>query len=120
VIDTNAFQCVNHEVAGVTVPGVSRSSQPFGIRVLYENQTTLKNIGNATTKTSTIAGYTADAAALVGNTEGKGYSISLNCHDANGEDNTVTFTQKTVTISSYEDNAIVARLNTWANVYIRV
>jgi hypothetical protein len=129
IIDTNAFQCVDHVAAGVNHPGTSRGTQSFGIRVVYENPTTLKNMGTATAKASTVAGYTAAAAALVGNTalaaaiggdaiqdtETEGYSISLNCHDANGEDYTVTFTRKTVTISSYEDNAIVARVNTWAN-----
>jgi len=83
----------------------------------------------STAKASTVAGYTAAATALVGNTalataigrdpiqynEGERYSISLTCHDANGEDYTVTFARKTVTISSYEDNTIVARLNTWAD-----
>ena len=129
IIDTNPFQCVDHTVAGVVHPGVSRSSQSFGIRVVYENPATLKNMGTATAKASTVGGYTAAATALVGNaalataiggtaiqdTETEGYSISLNCHDANGEDYTVTFTRKTITISSYEDNAIVARVNTWAN-----
>ena len=129
VIDTNAFQCVDHVVAGETHPGTSRGTQSFGIRVIYENPTTLKNMGTATAKASTVAGYTAAAAALVGNTalataiggdpiqdtEGEGYSISLTCHDANGEDYTVTFARKAITISSYEDNAIVARVNTWAN-----
>ncbi len=129
VIDTNAFQCVNHVVAGETVPGVARGTQSFGIRVVYENPTTLKNVGNATAKAATVAGYTAAATALIADTdlataiggdpvhdsEGEGYSISLRCHDANGEDYSVTFTRKAVTISSYEDNAIVARVNTWAN-----
>jgi ABC-type uncharacterized transport system permease subunit len=129
VIDTNAFQCVDHVVAGVTHPAVSRGTQSFGIRVVYENPSTLKNMGIATARASTVAGYTAAAAAIVGNaalataiggtaiqdTEGEGYSISLNCHDANGEDYTVTFTRKTITVSSYEDNAIVGLVNTWAN-----
>jgi hypothetical protein len=79
--------------------------------VVYENPTTLKNMGVATAKASTDAGYTAASTALVGNTalataiggdpiqdtETEGYSISLNCHDANGEDYTVTFTRKAVT-----------------------
>ena len=45
VIDTNAFQCVDHIVAGETHPGTVRGTQSFGIRVVYENPTTLKNIG---------------------------------------------------------------------------
>ncbi|GEM_PF-4001868 len=68
IIDTNAFQCVDHVVAGETHPRTSRGTQSFGIRVIYENPTTLKNMGTATAKASTVAGYTAAAAALVGNT----------------------------------------------------
>jgi len=129
VVDANSFQCVDHVVAGETHQGVTRGTQSFGIRVVYENPTTLKNMGTANAKASTVAGYTAASTALVGNTalataiggdpiqdtETEGYSISLNCHDANGEDYTVTFARKAITVSSYEDNAIVARVNTWAN-----
>jgi len=55
-------------IVGVAIPGVLRGSQSFGIRVIYENQTTPKNIGDAIAKTSTVAGYTAASTALVGNT----------------------------------------------------
>ena len=129
VIDTNPFQTVEHVVAGVTIPGVSRGAQVFGIRVVYENPTTLKSMGLVTAKASTIAGCTAAANAIladaalataIGGTAirdepGEGYSISLKCHDANGEDYAVTFTRKTITISSYEDDAIVTRVKTWAD-----
>ena len=129
VIDTNAFQCVDYTSGGATHPGVARGSQSFGIKVVYENPTTLKNVGSATAKANSVAGYSAAATALAGNaalatalggnaiqdTENESYSISLTCHDANGEDYTVTFTRKTITISSYEDAAIVTRVNTWAN-----
>ncbi len=129
VIDTNPFNCVDHVSAGVTIPGVVRGTQSFGVNVLYENPTTLKSMGIATAKASTVAGYTAAAAALVGNTalataiggtsientESEGYSIQLKCHDTNGEDYTVTITRKTISISSYEDTAIVTRVDTWAD-----
>jgi len=36
--------------------------------VVYENPTTLINMGTATAKASTVSGYTAAATALVGNT----------------------------------------------------
>ncbi len=129
VIDANSFSCVDHVVSGVTIAGVTRGTQSFGVKVVYENPTTLKNMGNSTAKASTVAGYTSAAAALVGNTalataiggtaiedtEAEGYSIQLKCHDANGEDYTVTFTRTTISISSYEDAAIVTRVDTWAD-----
>ena len=129
VIDANSFQCVDHVVAGETHQGVTRGTQSFGIRVVYENPTTLKSMGTSNAKASTVAGYAAAATALVGNTalataiggtaientEAEGYSIQLKCHDANGEDYTVTFTRKAISISSYEDAAIVTRVDTWAD-----
>ena len=128
-IDTNAFSCVDHVGAGVTIAGITRGTQSFGINVVYENPTTLKNMGTSMAKASTVAGYAAAATALVGNTalataiggtaientEAEGYSIQLKCHDANGEDYTVTFTRKAISISSYEDAAIVTRVDTWAD-----
>ena len=91
VIYTNPFQCVDHVVAGVTIPGVSRGSRAFGIRVVYEHPTTLKNMGTVTAKASTVAGCTAAAntiltdmalATAIGGTAlrdetSEGYSISL-------------------------------------------
>jgi putative NIF3 family GTP cyclohydrolase 1 type 2 len=59
VIDANSFQCVDHIVTGETHPGTIRSSQSYGVRVVYENPTTLKNMGTATAKASTVAGYAA-------------------------------------------------------------
>ena len=80
-------------------------------------------MGTSTAKASTVEGYAAAATALataiggtaIENTEAEGYSIQLKCHDANGEDYTVTFTRKAISISSYEDAAIVTRVDTWAD-----
>ena len=36
-IDTNAFECVDPVVAGVTIAGITRGTQSFGINVVYEN-----------------------------------------------------------------------------------
>ena len=68
VLDTNAFECVDHVVSGVTIASVTRGTQSFGINVVYENPTTLKSMGTSTAKAPTVAGYAAAATALVGNT----------------------------------------------------
>ena len=128
VIDTNAFQCVDYTKAGATVPGVSRGTESHTVKVVYEDGNA-KNVGNVSAKARNVAGFNAAAAAIladtalataiggtaVRDTENESYSIPLKCHDANGEDYVVTFTRKTITISSYEDAAIVTRVNTWAN-----
>ena len=129
IIDTNPFQCVDYVRAGVTNAGVSRGTESYTARVVYEDPATLKSVGIVTAKANTVAGLNAAAAAVIADNALKtaiggdplrdianeSYSAVVKCHDANGEDYTVTFTRKTVTISSYEDAAIVARVETWAD-----
>jgi hypothetical protein len=128
VIDTNPFQCVDFSRAGVNVPGVSRGTESYTARVVYED-TNAKSAGTASAKANTVAGLNGAAAALlsdtalataiggtaVRDTANETYSATIKCHDANGEDYTVTIARKTVTVSSYEDIAIVTRVDTWAD-----
>jgi hypothetical protein len=127
-IDTNAFQCVDFTKSGVTVPGMTRGTESYTVKVIYEDGNA-KNVGNTSAKAKTVAGLNAAAAAIladnalsaaIGGTalrdaQNESYSVSVKCHDPNGEDYMVTFTRKNITVSTYEDNAIVARVNTWAN-----
>ncbi|MDK2890587.1 MAG: hypothetical protein PWR21_1219, partial [Methanoculleus sp.] len=43
------------------------------------------------------------------------YYAQLKCHDPSGDDYYVTFTRKTVRISSYQDDAIRTAVETWAD-----
>jgi hypothetical protein len=43
------------------------------------------------------------------------YYCQLRCHDPSGDDYYVTFTRKTVRISSYQDDAIRTAVETWAD-----
>ena len=45
----------------------------------------------------------------------KSYYAHLKCHDPSGDDYYVTFTRKTVRISSREDDAIRDAIETWAD-----
>ena len=108
VIDTNAFQCVDFTKSGVTVPGMTRGTESFTVKVIYENGNA-KNVGNTSAKAKTVAGLNAAAAAIladnalstaIGGTALRDARMKvtrcpLKCHDANGEDYTVTFTRKT-------------------------
>ncbi len=129
IIDTNPFQCVDYVRAGVTNAGVSRGNESYTARIVYENPTTLKAVGTVSANAKSVAGLNAAAAAVLADnalkaaiggdpirdTGNESYSAIVKCHDANGEDYTVSFTRKTVTISSYEDEAIVTRVDTWAD-----
>jgi hypothetical protein len=44
------------------------------------------------------------------------YYAQLKCHDPTGDDYYVTFTRKTVRISSYQDDAIKEKIETWADL----
>ena len=62
---------------------------------------------------------TALATAMAGVAERdnarKSYYAQLKCHDPSGDDYYVTFTRKTVRLSSYQDDAIRDAVETWAD-----
>ena len=65
-----------------------------------------------------VVGYLrayAAAATAVHNEGADNFSASLKCHDPNGELYQVNFSRQQVTISSYEDDAIRTRIETWAD-----
>ncbi len=43
------------------------------------------------------------------------YTATLKCHDANGEIYYLTFSRKQVTLTSYTDEGIRLRVETWAD-----
>jgi hypothetical protein len=80
-----------------------------------------KRVGTVSLQSPTIAAFEANAAEVLGNAAIKTamgatdvvrdssretYYCQLKCHDPSGDDYYVTFTRKTVRISSYQDDAI--------------
>ena len=128
IIADNPLECISYEQAGETVPGVVRGREQYTARIVYVDSDG-KKIGAASITAQTITGMNtaatavmADAAltAAVGGTPirdaGKDtYSCALKCHDANGEDYTLTFTRKTIRISSYQDDLIRITVEDWAD-----
>ena len=78
-----------------------------------------------------MAGYTAGATALMAAADltlttahagtpahdagDDSFSATVRCHDPNGELYNVTFSRDRVTVQSYSDNAILAKVETWAD-----
>jgi hypothetical protein len=128
VLNDNPFQCVDYEVAGVTLPGVARNRESYTVRVNYEDNEGTR-VGTATARAPTVAGFGTAATLIMADTDlaaalggsavrdaaRETFSCQLRCHDANGEDYSVTFTRNRVRISSYEDDAILTRIETWAD-----
>jgi len=75
-------------------------------------------VGTASLQSPTIAAFDANAGlatAMGGTAVRETYYAQLRCHDPSGDDYYVTFTRKTVRLSSYQDDAIRDAVEAWAD-----
>ncbi len=128
VITDNPWLCTSYESAGATIPGVVKSREAYTARVLYQDAEA-RTIGQVTAREPSVAGFNSAIAEILGNAnlaaamggeaardqEAETYSVALSCHDANGETYSVTFSRNAVRVSSYNDDAILARVEAWAD-----
>ena len=128
VILNNPFGCVSYMSSGVNHPPVEKTRESYTAKFVYQD-TGAKRIGSNSENYSTIAGYNAGIPAVlanaanstahggtpVRNSEADNFTATLKCHDPNGELYNVNFSRQQVTISSYEDDAIRTRIETWAD-----
>jgi hypothetical protein len=128
VIMNNPFQCTTYNAGGADHPGVERSKQGYTARIVYQDNDA-KSVAIITVRAPTIAAFTSVANLLVANTEiatalggtavrdlnNEKYAASVKCHDANGEIYFVNFSRDQVTLTSFSDEAIRSRIETWAD-----
>ncbi len=88
-----------------------------------------KRVGTVSLQSPSIAAFGANAAEALANTGlatamggtavrdfgRESYYAQLKCHDPSGDDYYVTFTRRSVRISSYQDDAIRTAVETWAD-----
>ena len=130
VIDDNPFGCVGYTGSdGQPVAAVVRNREHYTAKVDFIDEETGKRVGTVSLQSPSIAAFNANAAAVMGNAAlatamggdaernfaGETYYCQLKCHDPSGDDYYVTFTRKTVRISSYQDDAIRTAVETWAD-----
>jgi len=130
VIDDNPFGCVGYTGSdGQPVAAVVRSREHYTAKVNFIDEETGKRVGNVSLQSPTIAAFQANAAAVMGNAAlaaamggeavrnfpGETYYAQLRCHDPSGDDYYVTFTRKSVRISSYQDDAIRDVVEDWTD-----
>ncbi|WP_292491684.1 hypothetical protein [Methanoculleus sp. 10] len=130
VIDDNPFGCVGYTTkAGETIAAVVRNREHYTAKVNFVDETTGKRVGTVSLQSPSIAAFNANIAEVLANTAlatamggvaernpaGESYYCQLRCHDPSGDDYYVTFTRKTVRISSYQDDAIRAAVEDWAD-----
>jgi hypothetical protein len=128
VITTNPFACVSYVTAGVTHAPVEKTRETYVAKVIYQDGDA-KTIGNEAGKFNSIAGFTAGATALLGSaaltaahggtpardSDNETFSATLKCHDPNGELYMLTFSRDQVSLTSYSDDAIRTKVETWAD-----
>jgi hypothetical protein len=128
VITDNPFACTAYTVDGVSHQPVEKTKETYVAKVVYQNSDA-KTIGSDTAKFNSIAGFSAGAAALLASTAlaaahggtafrdlaNETYSATLKCHAASGEIFYVTLNRSTVSLTSYSDDAIRTKVETWAD-----
>ncbi len=128
VLTDNPWLCTPYESAGATIPGVVKSREAYTARVIYQD-VEARTVGQITAREPNVAGFNGAITEILGNVnlaaamggsaardqEAESYSATLSCHDANGETYSVAFSRNAVRVSSFNDDAILARIETWAD-----
>jgi len=128
VVTNNPFSCTAYTVSGEAQAAVAITKRSYGAALVWEDAEA-KRCGSTTEKYSTKAGFDAGVTVLMGSVplatahagtcihdpELDTFSATLRCHDANGELYSVTVARESVTVSSYSDDAVLAKVETWAD-----
>ncbi|MFA5331541.1 MAG: hypothetical protein WC342_04105 [Methanoregula sp.] len=128
VISTNPFGCVTYNAKGVNHPPVERTKQAYNARILYQD-TDANGVAVITIRAGTVAAFTAVANHVIADAEVSSalggtpvrdldketYSTTLKCHASNGELYFVDITRGQVRLSSFSDDEIQSRVETWAD-----
>jgi hypothetical protein len=128
VITDNPFGCVAYTEGGIAHQPVEKSKENYVAKLVFQD-TMAKTVGNDSCKFNTIAGFNAGAEALlasaplatahggtpVRDAAKETYSATLKCRDPNGELYFVTLGRDRVSLTSYSDDGIRTKVETWAD-----
>lgn len=130
VIDDNPFECVAYtDNKGTVVPHVQIVRQYYVKKVNYFDPDG-KKIGSLAVRYPTVEAHTNHGSTLWNKTalltafgadygeidpSNEAYYLRVKCHDPTGDDYYVAFSRKTVLLSSYQDDAILERVEKWAD-----
>jgi hypothetical protein len=128
VILNNPFGCVSYMNSGVNHPPVEKTRETYTAKFVYQDAEA-RRVGAGSEMYDSVAGFNAGISAVLSNSanvtahrgsvvrdeEADTYAVTLKCHDPNGEMYNVSLSRNRVTISSYSDDAIRIRVETWAD-----
>lgn len=128
IIMDNPFECTPYQSGGLSRSAVEKTKEYYSGAIIFENNEG-KRVGSISVNAPSLSGFNTSITTVMGNaalataiggtpshdsSNDKG-SITLKCHDANGELYNITLNRKKMTLTSYEDGAIIGRVGTWAN-----
>ena len=130
VLENNPWGCTSYQTSGKTYPAVEISKEAYAAGIEYENREA-KTVGSIQVKAPSMDAVNTIVTQITGNatitnamgngfsasrdTSGDSFSCTLKCHNPNGELYLVTFRRDNVTISSFEADAILTGIETWAD-----
>jgi hypothetical protein len=128
VLTGNPFGCVAYAVSGVSHPGVEKTKETYVAKILYQDADA-KTVGTDSGKFNSVAGFNAGAAVFLASAplttahtgtpvrdlDNETYSATVKCRDPNGELYMVTFGRESVSLTSYSDDSIRTKVETWAD-----
>lgn len=130
IITNNPWGCVDYVSNGATIDGCLKGTERYSGKVVYENALA-KTVGQISVTANTSAGFNTDISTILrtaalntamGGTPSHyssedGFSVQIKCNHPSGEKYTVTVKRDSITVSSYEADAIVTAIETWADAY---
>ena len=128
LILNNPLGCTSYRSAKKHHPPVEKVREMYTAKFLYENAEG-KRVGSGSETYYTIDGYQYGIAAVISNManiaahDGKArhipgadlFSVTLKCHDPDDELYFLSIARNRVTLSSYSDDGIRARVEKWAD-----
>lgn len=128
VITTNPFECVAYMSAGENHPAVEKTKEAYTAKIVYQDNDA-KICGTATHRFDSLEGFNSGPSAILADADltsaHKGipahdsdsdtYSMTLKCHDPSGEIFMLNLSRTRVTLTSYSDDSIRTRVETWAD-----
>jgi hypothetical protein len=127
-ITNNPLGCTSYESAAGTIAGVVRGAENYSGKVIYEDGDA-KTVGQITVRGENVTAFNSNIATVLStaalgtafggspshDSSGDTFSCATKLHFADGEKCVLTFKRDSVTLSSYEDNAHLTALETWAD-----
>jgi len=128
IISENPWGCTAYTSGGVEHAAVEKASESYTVKVNFEDGEG-GIVGDASAEAGSLAGYNAAATAILADTDlataiggtavrnpdADTFTCRLKCHASNSELFYVSFTRKAVRVTSYEDDAILSTIETWAD-----